>query len=77
MSIRIAVYDGDIFMALFDDTQIYTITDFAFERLCTQDIQVNDLERHEIIDITWAEQLVLKEGYGQLDDFTTEGVTMN
>jgi hypothetical protein len=45
--------------------------------MCFQDIEPHHLDKQEIIDITLAEHFVLKKGLGQLDDFITEGVTMN
>tara|TARA_B100000780_G_C20844505_1_gene335599 strand:+ start:48 stop:290 length:243 start_codon:yes stop_codon:yes gene_type:complete len=80
MSVRILVLTtGDVWIPIIEgETEVYTITDDAYERMCySQDVEPHHLKKHEIIDITLAEHFVLKQGLGQLDDFTTEGVTMN
>ena len=79
MSVRILVYcKGDDWLPMIEgEAEIYTITNDAFDRMCYQDVEPHHLEKHEIIDITLAEHFVLKEGLGQLDDFTTKGATMN
>ena len=76
MSVRIVVLDSEEWHWV-QHSEIWTITEDALVRLIDEDIPPCHLEHHEVIDINDVEEFVLKEGLGQLDDFLTEGVTMN
>jgi len=76
MSVRIVVFDSEIWHFV-EASEIWTITEDALERMSNEDFPPHHLLHHEIIDITEVEHFVLNKGLGQLDDFTTEGVTMN
>ena len=76
MSVRIVVFVGETWHFV-EASEIWTITEDALERMTDEDIPPHHLEHHEVIDITDVEDFVLKKGLGQLDDFTTKGVTMN